>query len=340
MTISTVSSTPSDVRKALIVGIDYYEHIGPLSGAVNDAFSVKAALERNADGTLNFPTPNLLVGTGPSQMVTRRELKDAIRALFEDDSDIALLYFAGHGYIEDTGGYLCPSDSASGDDGLALSEIMTLANTSPAKNKVIILDSCHSGVVGNNPVATTITEISDGVTILTASTAEQYAMETPGGGAGVFTSLLVDALSGAAANLVGSITPGSVYAHIDQSLGPWAQRPVFKTNVKTFVSLREADAPIELSELQQLTRLFSSPSMVFDLDPSYEPHRSGAEDEDTPKPDPAHNADFAILQNYVKVNLVRPTGALHMWHAAMESKGCELTVLGQHYWGLVEKELI
>lgn len=328
------------MRKALVVGIDYYEHIGRLSGAVNDAYSVKAALERNADGTLNFTTPHVLVGTGPTQNVTRRELKESVRTLFEDDSEIALLYFAGHGYIEDTGGYLCAGDSESGDDGLPLSEVMILANASPAKNKVIILDSCHGGAVGTSAIASTVAEISDGVTILTASTADQYAMETPGGGSGVFTSLLVDALSGAAANLVGSITPGSVYAHIDQSLGPWAQRPVFKTNVKTFVSLREADAPIQLSELQQLARLFQTPSTVVELDPSYEPHRSGAEGDGTPPPDPARNADFAILQNYVKVNLVRPTGAPHMWHAAMESKGCELTVLGQHYWQLVDKGLI
>ena len=54
----------------------------------------------------------------------------------------------------------------------------------------------------------------------------------------------------AAANLVGDITPGSVYAHIDQSLGPWAQRPVFKTNVKTFVSLRQTGPPIALADLQ------------------------------------------------------------------------------------------
>ena len=47
-------------------------------------------------------------------------------------------------------------------------------------------------------------------------------MEVPGGGAGVFTTLFVDALGGAAANLIGDVTPGSVYAHIDQSLGPWA----------------------------------------------------------------------------------------------------------------------
>ena len=131
-----------------------------------------------------------------------------------------------------------------------------LANSSKAKNKVIILDSCHGGIAGTSALSQNIAEISDGVTILTASTADQYAMETPGGGSGVFTSLFVDALSGAAANLVGAITPGSVYAHIDQSLGPWAQRPVFKTNVKTFISLREATAPIELAELQQLTDIF------------------------------------------------------------------------------------
>ena len=116
---------------------------------------------------------------------------------------------------------------------------MTFANNSPAKNKVIILDSCHSGVLGANPNVGQVAEIKEGVTILTASTADQYAMEA--NGSGVFTSLLVDALSGAAANLVGDVTPGSVYAHIDQSLGNWAQRPVFKTNVKKFVSLRETD---------------------------------------------------------------------------------------------------
>ncbi|MBE5440131.1 caspase family protein [Mycobacteroides abscessus] len=328
------------MRKTLIVGIDHYTYIGDLSGAVNDAHAVKNVLERNADGTLNFPTPHLLVGTGPGAEVTRLELKESVRKLFADDADIALFYFAGHGYIEDTGGFLCASDCQSGDDGLSLAELMSLANSSKAKNKVIILDSCHGGIAGTSALSQNIAEISDGVTILTASTADQYAMETPGGGSGVFTSLFVDALSGAAANLVGAITPGSVYAHIDQSLGPWAQRPVFKTNVKTFISLREATAPIELAELQQLTDIFPSPATVFSLDPSYEPHRSGFEDPSVPAPDPAHTAVFAILQNYVKVNLVRPVGAPHMWHAAMWSHGCELTVLGQHYWKLVDDGLI
>lgn len=325
------------MRKALIVGIDYYDQIGSLNGAVNDAHSVKAVLERHADGTLNFQQPKLLTSTGPDLTVTRTELRDAVEELFRDDAEISLFYFSGHGYIDGAGGYLCASDCASGHDGLSLLEVMTFANNSPAKNKVIILDSCHSGVAGANTVAAQVAEIKEGVTILTASTAEQYAMET--GGSGVFTSLLVDALSGAAANLVGEVTPGSVYAHIDQSLGNWAQRPVFKTNVKKFVSLRETKAPIELVQLQKLTVLFEDSTAQLKLDPSYEPERTGDE-RSVPPPDPAKNADFAVLQALVKVNLVRPVDAPHMWHAAMDSKACELTVLGQHYWKLVKQDLI
>lgn len=80
--------------------------------------------------------------------------------------------------------------------------------------------------------------------------------------------------------------------------------------------------------------------MELQLDPSYEPERTGNEDDSVPPPDPAKNADFAVLQELVKVNLVRPVGAPHMWHAAMQNKGCELTVLGQHYWKLVKQDLI
>lgn len=330
------------MRKALIVGIDYYEHISPLTGCVNDAHSVKGILERHADGTINFVTPRVLTGTGPGNLVEKSKLKEAVRELFSGDSEIALLYFAGHGYIEDTGGFLCASDCKTGDDGLSLSEIMTIAGRSGAKNKIIILDSCHGGIAGDRPDSVGTADIKEGMTILTASTADQYAMEVPGGGAGVFTTLLVDALSGAAANLIGDVTPGSVYAHIDQSLGPWAQRPVFKTNVKSFVSLRKAAAPIALEDLQALATHFPHSDFDFPLDPSYEPERN-RDDLSDPKivpPDPQKNAVFAVLQRYVKVNLVRPVGAPHMYHAAMQSKSCELTVLGQHYRSLVAKKLI
>ena len=42
------------MRKALVVGIDYYESINSLHGCVNDAYAVKAVLDRHSDGTKNF----------------------------------------------------------------------------------------------------------------------------------------------------------------------------------------------------------------------------------------------------------------------------------------------
>ncbi|OGB73228.1 MAG: peptidase C14, partial [Burkholderiales bacterium RIFOXYC12_FULL_60_6] len=217
------------MRKALVVGIDYYAHGPALHGCVNDAHSVKAILERHSDGSINFDV-KLLTGTSNTESISKEALKDGVNALFAGDNDTALFYFAGHGHIETTGGYLLASDSKRGDDSVPLGEVLTLANKSKARHRIVVLDSCHSGIAGATPLTDTAAELTEGLTILTASTKEQYASEKDG--SGVFTTLFVDALSGAAANLVGDVTPGGVYAHIDQSLGPWAQRPVFKTNVK------------------------------------------------------------------------------------------------------------
>jgi hypothetical protein len=330
------------MRKALIVGIDYYEHFNSLYGCVNDAGTVKRALERHAtaDHETNFTAPRLMTAPSEDQPISRGDIKDAVRELFADDAEVALFYFAGHGYVDTTGGFLCPSDCERGDDGLSLAEVMAFANTSPAANKVILLDSCHSGITGASALQASVAELSEGVTILTASTASQYAVEKNGGG--LFTGLLVDALNGAAANLVGDITPGSVYAHIDQSLGPWAQRPVFKTNVKRFVSLRRTEPTVPVAEIQDIIKYFPTPDHRFQLDPSYEPERwkEQLDDPSIPPPDPDHTAVFAVLQRYAKVNVAQPVDALHMWHAAMQRKWCELTPLGRHYWKLVTDGLI
>lgn len=324
------------MKKALVVGINHYVHDSSLFGCVNDAHSVKSVLERHSDGSVNFDV-RLLTGTGPTDLVTRGELKNAVSALFSSEGETSLFYFAGHGHVESTGGYLLTSDSARGDDGLPLGDILTLANNSRARNKVVVLDACHAGFAASLTIAPEVAQLKDGMTILTASTAEQYATEV--NGAGVFTTLFVDALSGGAANLIGDITPGSIYAHIDQSLGPWEQRPVFKTNVKSFVSLRKAQPPIDLMELRRLLEFFPTPGFQYPLDPTFEPELN-TRPAGAPAPIPEHTRTFAILQKYNRVNLLVPVDAPHMWHAAMESKACKLTVLGEHYRRLVERNRI
>jgi hypothetical protein len=324
------------MRKALVVGINHYQHGSPLFGCVDDAHSVKAILERDGDGSVNFDV-QLLTGTGPTDMVSRSQLRDYIEKLFEGDSEIALFFFAGHGHIEATGGYILASDSRRGDEGVSLGDVLVFANQSKAKNKIILLDSCHSGIAGTPPANGQNAMLSEGITILTASTAEQYATEE--NGKGVFTTLLVDALNGGGANLVGEISPGGIYAYIDQSLGAWEQRPVFKTNVKNFVSLRKVQPAVEMADLRRIIEFFPSPGFVFPLDPSYEPRPEGRLP-GMPPPNPENTQKFAILQKYNRVNLVVPVNVTHMWNAAMESQSCKLTVLGEHYRRLVERNRI
>ncbi len=319
------------MRKALVVGIDHYNEdaVSNLSGCVNDAHAVKAVLDRHSDGTVNFGV-NLMAATSEDSSIKRKTLKDQVVELFKDDSTIALFYFAGHGYIESSGGYLITSECKDGDDGLPMNELLKIANDSPAKNRVIILDCCHSGIAGTPDLDDEKAILKEGVTILTASSANQYAEEKDN--SGVFTNLLIDALSGSAANLVGEITPGSVYAHIDQSLGPWEQRPIFKTNVKSFITLRSVQPPISLADLKRITELFEEKGMEFPLDPSYEPESENPVEENTEK--------LAILQKFNRLNLVVPVGEEHMYFAAMNSKSCKLTILGEHYWNLVTNERI
>lgn len=325
------------MRRALVVGVDFYPGDGALFGCVNDSLSVKAMLDKNADDTLNFHVEHLTAKDSTNPL-NRRELRAAIVALFEGKGEVALLYFAGHGHIEATGGYICASDSQDGNDGIPLRDIVTWANKSNFTNRVIILDSCHSGVAGGSALHQSAAEIEEGVTILTASTAEQYATEE--NGAGVFTTLLVDALSGAASNLVGEITPGAVYAHVDQSMGGWGQRPVFKTNVQRFVSLRRVQPPIELGELRRIAEFFPTAGHQFQLDPSFEPERPDTHPQpvlDVCAPDPINTAKFAILQKYKSNGLVVTEDGGHMWHAAMGSKTVRLTKLGEHYRRLAQK---
>lgn len=324
------------MRIALVVGINYYAHSNDLYGCVNDAYNVKNILDRNSDGSVNFDC-RLLTSSSQREEINRIALKDAVQKLFLTKAEIALFYFAGHGHIEATGGYLLASDAKRGDDGLSLNDVLILANDSPATNKVIILDSCHSGIAGNPPTAKDNALLAEGITILTASTSDQYATEQEG--SGVFTNLFVDALRGSASNIIGDITPGSVYAHIDQSLGAWEQRPIFKTNVRSFVSLRKVASALPLEELRRILEFFPKPGFEFQLDPTFEPEMKGR-DEGMPVPIEENTRIFTILQKYNRLNLLVPMNTPHMWTAAMENKSCKLTALGEHYRKLVEKDRI
>jgi hypothetical protein len=212
-----------------------------------------------------------------------------------------------------------------------MSDVLTLANTSPAKERIIILDCCHSGALGQLPaVNNDAAIITEGVTILSASRESEGAAER--GGGGLFTSLVCDALEGGAADVLGKVTTAGIYAYVDEALGGWEQRPLYKIHVSNLMPLRYCSPWVSREILRCLTQYFASPSQELPLDPSYEPC--------SPAPDPDHIKIFSHLQEMRAARLVEPVGEKHMYYAAMNSKSFRLTPLGIHYWDLAKKEMI
>lgn len=331
-------ATMANHLKALIVGVERYENGHHLTGCKSDAKEVERVLSRHQNNDKNFDC-KLLLGTEHNPL-DRHQLRRQVEEFFRHPADVGLFYFAGHGMIEPAGGFLMASNAQHRSDGLALNDLRTWVNSSPIRDRLVILDCCHSGAMAETPLhAGNPAELAEGVTVLTASTSQQLAGETREGG--LFTRLMVEALEGAAASLTGEVTPASVYAFIDQSLGLHGQRPVFKSNVQRFVPLRKCTPPIALADLLRIIEFFADKTFEYPLDPSYEPdpRREIRQDKD-PDPDPEHTEIFRILQRYNRLHLLVPVDADHMFDAAMGRKPCRLTALGQHYWRLVRDKRI
>ena len=316
------------MKKALIVGLNNYPG-NELSWCDNDAIAVKELIETNGDGSPNFDV-KLITGECDAFKFNR-----LINELFEGDSDIALLYFSGHGHDKD-GGYLCTTDYSQINMGVRMDDIMRLAGASRCKNKVIILDCCFSAQMGESLLANNQSLLAEGVTIMAASRGWETAAENNEIEHGVFTSLLLQGLKGGAADLSGNITPASLYSFVDQSLGAWQQRPVFKTNISQFLPIRMIQAKVPKNQLRRLKDFFVNPTDIFKLDPSYEFTNSPDYKHDIIEPYAVKDncETFKILQMYESVGIVEPVDSDHMYFAAMESKGCRLTALGLHYWQL------
>lgn len=314
------------MRKALVIGIDNYRQAS-LTGCVNDATQITNTIEKNGDGSPNFDVK--LITDQNTKNLARGFLKEEIESLFKGPSDVALLFFSGHGAITSTGGYIVTPDFMPNDEGISMDEILTLANNSEARDKIIMLDCCHAGYLGSPSVSgSKLAQIGEGITVLSACRTEENALEI--GHSGMFTALLIDALQGGATDLRGYITPGSIYSYIDQALGSWDQRPIFKTNVHKFTHVRMVQPPVSLEILRKLPDYFNSPYEEYPLDPSYEETEEDVADEDNVK-------IFKILQKLESVNIVVPVGEEHMYWAAINSKPCRLTATGYHYWRLAKE---
>ena len=171
------------MKKALIIGINNYP-THPLKGAINDAKIISELLKVNGNDTTNFEVVTLY------DVGTKSELLTEISKFFDVNADMGLLYFAGHGYVNELGGFLVTPDHKRYDEGIDMNYILNLANSSEMRNKVIILDCCKSGSFAIPAENGSVTHIKTGISILTSSREDEPSKEI--NGHGVFTNLLIE----------------------------------------------------------------------------------------------------------------------------------------------------
>jgi hypothetical protein len=298
------------MRRALLIGINEYPTV-PLSGCVNDARRTGQVLSRNWDGSPNVDCRYLLA---PPDTIERHTLAQAVSELFSTEADLALFYFSGHGATDVPGGYLMTSDAETFSDGYPMRDLLAHATKSPVREVVVILDCCYSGQFGNLPNADSEQALlREGVAVLAACRSSEASMEE--NDAGVFTTLVCDALDGGAADVLGHVTVGSIYAYVDLALSAWDQRPVFKAHLSKFTPLRQCKPHVDAAILRLLPTYFERPDYELPLDPSYEP--------DMEPKDEKNERTFSHLQKLRDARLLVPVGEKHLYYAAVNSKACK-----------------
>ena len=312
-------------KRALVVGINRYDNFKNLTCCEDDAKAMIETLSRNADGSRNYDCLGL---TGDKAQVTEDVLRGKVSELFTDFAGgDAIFYFSGHGVASDEGGYLVTKDAAPEDQGYPMQELLDAANDSGVGSILLILDCCHSGSLGNTggEPGRELTTLREGVTILAASTAAQESQE--GLEHSVFTGLVLSALDGGAASVRGDVTAAAVYGYVEQALGSWQQRPMYKSHARLLSPIRQCVPSVPDDILRELTKLFRSPYAKIEMDPSFEHTMSDCNPENVRKFDV-----FKILRNS---NLLTTEDGTDLYYVALESKSVRLTPLGKFYWQLV-----
>jgi hypothetical protein len=290
-------------------------------------------LAHNADGSPNYAVRCV---TSDEGAVDRPGLRTLLAELFEnaEDADI-LFYFAGHGAQTPWGVELVTQDLIANSLGVSLADVVTLANGSPARDVVLILDCCSSGDLANEVVAGRRDRdirhavLTEGVTILTSSRPVQASTEAEGHGS--FTRRLLDGLDGGAADLVGHVTSLSLYAFVSGSFGAWDQRPMFKSHVTRPSVLRRCEPWIERALLRRLPELFPSAEARLRMSPAYEgqgrPLPPGV-------PGTREQHAFDSFKQLRNAGLLAVEEGADLYFAAMRSLEVFLTPIGRHYWRL------
>lgn len=325
-------------KLALLVGINRYasDAFEDLSCCEADAEAMHEILSHHAPvsgaskGPRNYATKTLT--SQAAEPITTERLRQAVTQLMGHpmgDGQV-LFYFSGHGLANDEGGYLVTQDATPEAPGYPMSELLEAANISGNTSVMIILDCCHSGEIGNITDGEGFNRVSIGpnVTVLAGSGASQQSAE--GFEHSLFTELVLEALNGGASDVRGEVSAAALYAYIEQSLGAWDQRPVYKSYARKLEPIRRCEPAVPDAVLARLTEWFRTPFSSYAMDPRYERSHESQ--------DPALVAifdQFKLLRNahLLTTEKDEETGAeKDLYYTALESREVSLTPQGRLFW--------
>lgn len=212
---------------ALVIGINSYENVSPLSYAVNDATAVRDLLVSD----FGFPAEN--VKSLIDQDATRDAILKAYCRFIRDDigiDDRILIFFAGHGHTL-TGsrgevGFLVPYDAVPEDYSTFVrwDDLTKNSELVRAKHLLFIMDACYGGLaLTRSTLPGSARFLKDMLLrhsrqVLTAGKADETVSDAGGPlpGHSVFTGHLLEGLGGKAASDGGVITANGLMSYVYQ----------------------------------------------------------------------------------------------------------------------------
>jgi len=207
-------------RIALLIGVsEYGEDISPLLAAPRDVAAMQQVLADPLRG--NFEVWEPLINPDLSQF------QIAVQRLFTTlkKSDVGLLFFSGHGLVDDDNHLYLATKGTSKNfyqaTAVPASFIQTLSRRSYSKRQIIILDCCYSGAFaeGWEPKSVGLDlqrELgAEGRVVLTSSSKTQLSFQQEDGDLSLYTQYLVEGLkTGAAANGDGRIYAQELHQYV------------------------------------------------------------------------------------------------------------------------------
>lgn len=215
---------------ALIVGINIYQHVPPLTYACNDADAVAGVVVEE----LNFPSTQVIIlkdGQATKQTILDKFLD--LRDKAGDPDDRVLVFFAGHGQTEQSlrgpVGYLVPVDG----NPINLSTLVRWddltrnADLIFAKHILFIMDACYSGLAIQRAIPPGSQRfVSDMLQrlsrqVITAGKGDETVADGGGGPKGnhsIFTGYLLEGVKGAAVDENGILTANELMHYVYQKV--------------------------------------------------------------------------------------------------------------------------